>query len=1033
MHQTVLVFLLSNLVFQVANHALAGELKGFRLRQWTTLDGLPQNSIPVLLQTRERYIYAGTLAGLARFDGSRFRIFNPQNTPQFPSHRIVSLAETPDETLWVGTQGAGLVAMRETGIATYNREAGLAGDVINWLYSDSRGDLWICTQTGLSVFDAEKGLIASPKAFRGQTLWSAVEDADGTVWVGGLQGLWYRKADGGAWEEKELPISQDRVGISTLEAGKDGSLWIGLGKNGLLHLKDSDWRHYGAGDGLINNYTNRIMMDQEGILWIAGSGGLAQFDGTEFRHFPVEEGNIWALLEDHEGNIWFGTHGGGMYQMARQPIELVHRAQGLRHDAMQAVFHDSRNRTWMGTYAGGLYLQEGNEIRHFTAAESLLHDIVWSIAEDAQGRIWIGTQAGINLYDSEGRFSQLDLADYNGPVISLFRDRSDQMWIGTAKGLYQWKEDAVINHVTRADGLPGDRIIAFCEDREGRLLVGTSGGLGIGQNGRWQGITLTQGLPENIVRSMFQDSEGTTWLGTYGGGMATLNGNQVTPIRSRNDFPPSTVNWIDEDPDGHLWLSSNEGLFRIAKEEMKAVLEDSDYRPSYQSFGVPEGMATKECNGGFFPNGARDAQGRLWVPTMQGFAIADPQRCRPNPHEPRVVIDSIQVDDRTIDPNHLERSLHFPPQSRSFYFRFSALSFGSLEKRLFRYRLEGQDRDWIEETNKTEVKYTNLSPGEYRFMVKAANQDGVWSSEPTTITFRLRPFFYQTTPFRLTVVSVVLLLGYLLHLFATRRLAQRERHLAQLVASRTHEIEQQKYQLEQANEALIEALQQRSDLMHMVIHDLKNPLSAISGYAQMVHEDADDTEEVKIVADRIQRTSNQMLSMINELLQTERIENDGVRLKIREEPLDALLADWFTEWQVLAARKQQELKLICQDEASVRIDWVRTKEILDNLVSNAIKFSPPQTNISLYLKREDRHALIQVKDEGAGLSPDDMKKLFGKFQKLSARPTGGETSSGLGLYIVKQLVDMQGGSIWAESSHHRGCSFFIKFPLSGSA
>jgi signal transduction histidine kinase len=274
-----------------------------------------------------------------------------------------------------------------------------------------------------------------------------------------------------------------------------------------------------------------------------------------------------------------------------------------------------------------------------------------------------------------------------------------------------------------------------------------------------------------------------------------------------------------------------------------------------------------------------------------------------------------------------------------------------------------------------------------------------------------------------------------------RGLEARRRELELLVAERTRELREQTARTERAREEAerqreiaVEADRLKTELLSIAAHDLRSPLQSVLGYAEMAGLKTAPGSEIRDFVGRIHRAADRMLALINGLLDSAALESGRVQLRIERLDLAALARGVVDAQRSTAARKGQQLALETPAPIGVDADPERLREVLENLVSNAIKYAPPLSAIAVRVFREDGQGIFDVTDQGPGLSEEDKLRLFGRFQRLSARPTAGEPSSGLGLSIVKQLVELQGGRVWAESDGPgRGSRFAIARPEAAAA
>jgi two-component system, sensor histidine kinase and response regulator len=238
-------------------------------------------------------------------------------------------------------------------------------------------------------------------------------------------------------------------------------------------------------------------------------------------------------------------------------------------------------------------------------------------------------------------------------------------------------------------------------------------------------------------------------------------------------------------------------------------------------------------------------------------------------------------------------------------------------------------------------------------------------------------------------------------------------------------------ELQYARQRLRDMNDEKNEFMGIAAHDLRNPLSAIRGYAEMIVEDAQDLQPAEIAENgrRIGETARRMAEMVQNLLDANRIEHGELKLNLAATEMRALVSSVVETQRPRAAAKGQTIDLeIPENPVTARVDAAVAVQVLENLVSNAVKYSPLGKRIWVRLKGFPEAARCEVQDEGPGLSAEDQKKLFGKFARLSAKPTGGEHATGLGLSIVKKMVESMNGKVWCESQLGQGALFVAQFP-----
>ncbi len=604
---------------------------------------------------------------------------------------------------------------------------------------------------------------------------------------------------------------------------------------------------------------------------------------------------------------------------------------------------------------------------------------------------------------------------------------------------------------TTKDGLPSDLLISALVDRHGALWIGTDGGgLVRFHEGQWTRYTTREGLGSDIVFALHEDGQGTLWIGTSGGGLSRLVERKLATFGPREGLTDDVVFQILEDDRGGLWLSGNKGISRVAREELEAVARGEQKTVSIVSYGLADGMKSAEASGVSQPAGFKGADGRLWFPTPAGVVSIDPVRLPRNTVPPPVKVERVVVDARDLGPG---TRFDLPPGRRRWEFHYAGLSFLAPKSVQFKYRLEGFDRDWVFAGTRRAAFYTNLPPGDYTFRVVASNNDGVWNLEGDAVAVRLRPHFHQTIWFPLLLGSIVALAGAMAYRLRVRALRARQQELEEMVERRTRDLQHQKEQTEAAllevekarreaetqrqeaerhSEVALQADALKTELLSIAAHDLRSPLSAVLGYADLMLVGSERGPTAGESAQLIRAAAYRMLSLVDDLLETAAIDQGKLVLDMRPVDLSSLAEAVAASLAARASRKQLHLVVETATSCLVEGDEPRLRQVMENLLDNAIKYSSEGKTVWLRVEANGTMGRVTVQDEGPGLTAEDMKKIFGRFQRLSARPTGGESSAGLGLSIVKHLVELHGGRAWADSAGKgQGSLFGFELPRAG--
>lgn len=769
-----------------------------RLNVWTSESGLPQTTINIIIQSRDGYLWIGTEEGLARFDGIRFVVTDRQNAPALRSQFISCLAETPDRTLWIGTYGGGIARMRDGRIEDFHPEV-LATDRIRQFHAMPDGTLVIATAGGgLLRIDGEKVTrFTTRDGLPSDRIWGVEDDGEGGLWIATHGGGVVRWRDGRVQQRIPTGLPNDVARAVLRDA--DGRLWIATDGGGVVVWQNGAIvRSITTRDGLPNDYVRTLLRDSSGSLWIGTDNGLARWRGERAEPMGLAEGlpngGIRSLLEDHERNLWVGT-AGGLVRLRDTRVLSYTRREGLPVDTIRAILEDHSGRVWVGTEGGGLCSVVPGPIRCISKADGL-HDSIYALLESRDGSMWIGTDgAGVVRY-RDGKLVERVPGLPNDRVRALVETEDGSLWVSKSSGL------------SLVHGGVATPIHAF-DDRQLRpllqlsdrsVLVGTDGA------GLWRVdadgsharaiASLGHGLESDRVFSLAMDSDGTgVWIGTSGGGLSRLDlaSNRVHSLMRRDGLHDDVVFQV-VDTGADLWMTSNRGLYRVARDRVRAAMNGQKSDLTGTVYGMTDGMPSAECVGAW-PSVMRAKNGNLWVSTARGVAVIDPRDHTRNTVPPPVHVEEVLIDGNTAPPG----PLRVPQGTQRVELRYTALSLRAPERVTFRYMLEGYDTNWVNADTARVAHYTKLAPGDYTFRVIATNEDGVRSQGDARLTMTVDPRWFETWWARLLAVALIAaaIWGALRIRIAALR-ARKNEELAQLAT----ELEDANRQLGIANERL---------------------------------------------------------------------------------------------------------------------------------------------------------------------------------------------------------------------------------------
>ena len=738
----------------------------YRHVSWSLADGLRHGNVSCLLQGGDGYLWVGTAAGVARFDGVEFSAPTAPLAAVLEGRSVAALLEGRDGTLWAGTD-EGLVVQRDGAVRRFGIEQGLSHSKITALALDGTGAIWVATLRGLNrldgdrftTFSTEQGL---PSGFI-QSL--AFDESREVLWVGTFGGLArYRE---GRFESLDLGES-GRSGITALLA-EEGELWIGTADGALvLRGEDGSLRRWSAPDAV-----HALLKDRRGQLWLGTFRGAWRFRDGDFEAPEGVSDIVLALLEDREGNLWLGTRSGGLHRLSDASFVTWSTREGLPEGAVTTIVEDYAGDLWLGTRAGLVRVRGGRVVETLTTRDGLADDEIVALAAGEDGTLWVATQTGLHhVRDGEVRREPEGAVPIQGPYWRLLAAPGGDLWIAGYGGLARI---GARGEAAWPASHPRDSGSALARDRAGRLWVGTLG------SGVWSpdvpGLRFdaAQGLPSDVVGALLAASDGALWVGTAAG-LARIEGTRLTAFGAEEGLPDEEIHLLLEGDDRALWMCTSRGVFRTELGELAEVAAGSAGHVRGRWFTTLDGMPISDCqsSGGF-----KVRDGKLWFPTPRGAAVVDPAHLVVNVVPPEVVLEALLVDGQPlgVDPGR-----ELEPGSRRLEFRFTALSFRLPERVAFRYRLDGLDEEWMDAGGQRVAHYMNLPPGSYRFQVLAANEDGLWSTTPASLAFRLRPHLWATSWFRATAVAMAALIGFSLYRWREGRV---NREFAAVLADRS--------------------------------------------------------------------------------------------------------------------------------------------------------------------------------------------------------------------------------------------------------
>lgn len=1113
--------MLTLLLWTAACYACMAQTQPLQFEQIGIADGLSQNTVRCIFQDRKGFLWFGTKDGLNKYDSYRFYTFkrSPRNENSLASNDIKCIIDDAAGRLWIATWDGGLncydpATGRFTRYLKKEHGNSIASNFLEALGSDTQGRIWIGTaDSGLDCFDTRTGLFHNyhydskdPGSLSDNRVTAIYTDRQGQLWVGTASGLNRFDARTGRFTRMQRGTSPHALTndhVKFVYEDRKGQMWIGSYDGG-LHQFDRRTGYFTAYNTTNSQLSSDALLgvaeDAQGRLWIGTeNGGLNIFDPAT-GHFStvkaryndptaISSNTINAVYNDNKGNMWMGTLNGGITLARADQQHFLHYKyvpgqNSLANNTVACIYEDSHHQYWIGTDGGGLdcFDPQTGHFTHFgyqPGRAGICSDYILSVCEDADGNLWAGSWGnGITVYNPRSKtFTQFKhkpgdtMSLGSNYAFHLFRDRHQQIWIGTyGGGLDRYDASTkTFRHYVHRDGDPAslstDNILTLNEDNQGRLLVGTDGaGLSILDplSGAFTHFTTsgTHRLSNNSISDIYPDPQGNLWL-TTNDGLDRIDGRtgEVHSYFKEDGLPSNMVVSVLPDHDHHLWIATDHGLSRM------------DLRQNtFRNFTQADGLQSNE----FKYSRCLGSNGQLYFGGINGFTAFDPATIHDFNYDPPIVFTDFQVFNKHLPS--LANITYNPDLELSYKqsvltFEFASLNYVGRDEKQYAYTLDGFDTQWHTLGTRNNITYTNLDPGTYTLKVKGYTNNGVFSNKMAEVHIVIKPPYWRTWWFRTGML--LLLAGVVVALFYLRvhRIKRHNRQLETEVSKRTQELKeanavlQQSYaqikvqngQLEAYNKVVTdkseEIIQQQAHILlqnaqlentieqleksnatknrflSILAHDLRNPIAAIAGIARNLKAQLPQMQknEIGTYISTIGDSSKSVLDLLLNLLDWARTQQETLRCHPQDVSLAATIGSIQLLLEQLLRDKNIYFTVQVAPEHVVWADPQMLETVLRNLLSNAIKFTPPYGHIHITASQAGGEIQITVRDTGMGMSAAQLENLFTP-EASSAAGSNGERGTGLGLIIVKEFVEANGGTVSVSSLMNEGTTFQLRLP-----
>ena len=1019
-------------------------------------NGLSNNSVMCMLQDREGYMWFGTNDGLNKYNGHTFTTFKPNlNDPahSFQNNQIYHLCEDHTNRLWVATLGGLHEVDKQTGRVTPHPIHAVNADKWNYqhsVYEDSQHVLWVSTLGGLARYEpALHRFTLYPVPQPMASIKTVFEDPEHRFWVATYEGLYLFDRATGRFTLVPTLVAAGVAQPTFIAFYLDPQqvLWLGTSTTGCglyrLDLRRQPWHlepYHPEKAPISYTFLNSIHSDANGIIWVATTTGLVRINpktNQVFTYHPdpdaptgISSNFVQTVYHDRAGTLWVGTDNGIDRQAVNNKPFMTYQARhshstaNLLENKVVALLPDTSGHFWISTGFSVYKPATGNGPPPLLPPEKLgatsqFKNFTQAFMPDGSGGIWLGTWTGLYHVDrATGRF---DYYPSEVPVEYMSRAPSGEIWVGgfivPNSGIASFNPITHRYHYYKYDpkdpnGLPeqyihgllvsrtGDVWIPFRKNGIGRLSAKT------GRFTHYQAGPQT-GLDNNAIQTVYEDDAGVIWVGTQQGGLNRFDAQtgRFSAYTTRHGLPSDNITGITNDKAGCLWLSTDKGLCRF-----------NPRTKSVRTYRKTDGLPSND----FLRNAVFRQPNRLFFGSLNGIVQFNPDSIRDDNRPFPVYITELRVLDK---PRLLTDSVITLRYDENFLsFEFAALSYTHPEQNQYAYQLVGVDKNWVQNGNRYVANYTSLSPGHYTFRVKAANSDGIWNRKEASVQLVIRPPWWATWwAYSLYALLVGGAIWAYIRFYTNRIRQQQELELNRRKADQLKTVDELK-----------------TRFFSNITHEFRTPLSLIiSPIDKLLQANRFDTPTRQTLT-LIQRNANQLLRLINQLLDLSKLEASRMDVSLMRGDVRFFVHQLTESFRPMADQKAISLTYTTegfgQDEQLFDAD--KWEKILTNLLSNALKFTDSGGQVSVALTTDlslpsngRLPVTIRITDSGIGISPENLPHIFDRFYQVDTSHTRVYEGTGIGLSLVKELVDLMGGTISVDSQPDKGSTFLLTIPV----
>ena len=976
---------------------------------YTDSEGLPQNSIKDITPDKYGYVWLSTENGIVRYDGQGFKLYN-QYLDGFSANRMLFFdGDIQKDSITISN------VLGETLL--------IKGHQIQRINDFGQGHLKALLKAQQQKYSGNKVIY--------KDLYLQLKANGKTRFLIGHDSI-KEFDDNSALKEYHFPTvvgDQFFILADSLFVLKNNKelFWVNNGtlENTSLHL-DSEKRK----DIYINDNVGQTFLFSDKNIYL-----LKKVSGSITRERIVEDFDftsfeVYSIYYDSPNKIlYIGSNTKGFCIVTEKVFKTVlmnpnnpdqvEYALAAINDS--TLLNPSGDLLANGKFQGKLKFQNNTDR--------------YLLAFDNEDHIWIKEQNRLYRYKKEGNYKKFDTWTFEREITSL-NLINNSLWVGTydaveGKGVLYSLDLGVPKPFPEKIVMPRTNISYIVEEQKDRYVVGSNTGiytLDLGQELPQLKKVESLGSPE--VRSLYRTGN-EVWITTYGQGIFLYrSGNVFSFPMDRNGYL-ATSHCILEDTKGYFWISTNKGLFQVAKKSLYEYAAHKIGNVYYQYYDKSAGFYTNEFNGGCYPCAIKQSNDVFSFPSLMGILSFDPNSVHPKLPKYDIFLDKIILDEKVVHP---EEEISIDRKTERITFYFSSPHYGNSYNNQIMVKLEGGGQhDWTYINNENNISYTSLSPGNYTITArKMAGFNSTYTYR--TFVFKIEPAFWQTTWFMVGAVLFVVYLVYLGVQIRLRYVRHKNILLERKIAERTSQLKSTVGTLRKTRNDLNEQVLGHKNLLASLTHDIRTPLKYLSITGKHIYENLDEGKEsISMNAKSIYSSSVQLIQYIDNLLEYAKTNENLKETSFQSFNLFELVNEKITVFEnIFILRKITVINKI-EPQLFITLNKQLFSIVIHNLLDNAIKNTYSGT-IILKHEQEKTTSLITIEDTGFGMSRDKLKYYQHIVSNYDAEKIEGHQGAdkGLGIGIIAELLMIMNAQIKIESSLGKGTRIKLYFNIYSS-